>query len=407
MYSPVVEELSDECMRCAVDPPEGPVPSQTIRRHNLSDSFVSTCIHHRSDETMPITFPRTPATTAALFAFLAGTVAGAQVERRTLTGERIAIYNLAGKVRVQAGTGSQVVVDVTPGGRDGGQLKLATGDVRGWESLRVIYPSDRIVYPEMGYRSRTQMRVNSDGTFDDSGDRRGFFDRERVEIRDSGAGLEAHADLVVSVPRGQRIAIHWGVGDASVSNVDGDILVSVGSASVTAEHTRGRLTLDTGSGSVTLTDAQGDVTLDTGSGGVTVNGVSGGSLSLDTGSGTIRASDIDVKTLKADVGSGGMRLARVKAPRVDLDAGSGGIDLDLLSTIDDLHIDSGSGPVTVRLPATLSADVDIETSSGGIDSDFAVQTTRLERHHLRGRIGDGHGRVRIESGSGHVRLIKS
>jgi DUF4097 and DUF4098 domain-containing protein YvlB len=102
-----------------------------------------------------------------------------------------------------------------------------------------------------------------------------------------------------------------------------------------------------------------------------------------------------------------MRLARVKAPRVDLDAGSGGIDLDLLSTIDDLHIDSGSGPVTVRLPATLSADVDIETSSGGIDSDFAVQTTRLERHHLRGRIGDGHGRVRIESGSGHVRLIKS
>ena len=355
---------------------------------------------------MPILSPSKPVALAALFLLVATANAGAQAERRTLSGDRVAIYNLAGKVRVQAGTGSQVVVDVTRGGRDGGQLKLASGDVRGWESLRVIYPSDRIIYPDMGYRSRTQMSVNSDGTFDDGNHDRGFFNRERVEIRDSGSGLDAHADLVVSVPRGQRIAIHWGVGDANVSNVDGDILVSVGSATVTAEHTRGRLNLDTGSGSVSLTDAQGDVTLDTGSGAVTVSGVTGSSLNMDTGSGSIRASDIDVKTLKADVGSGGMRLSRVKAPRIDLDAGSGGIELDILSAIDDLRIDSGSGPVTLRLPAALSADVDIETSSGGIDSDFPVQATNFQRHRLRGRIGDGHGRIRVESGSGTIRLIK-
>jgi DUF4097 and DUF4098 domain-containing protein YvlB len=343
---------------------------------------------------------------AAALTLIATANAGGQTERRTLSGERVAIYNLAGKVRVQAGPGSQVVVDVTRAGRDAGQLRLASGDVRGWESLRVIYPSDRIIYPEMGYRSRTQMTVNSDGTFDDGGNHDRFYNRDRVEIRDSGSGLDAHADLVVSVPRGQRIAIHWGVGDANVSNVDGDLLVSVGSASVTAEHTRGRLTLDTGSGSVSLTDAQGDVTLDTGSGGVTVNGISGTSLNMDTGSGTIRASDIDVRTLKADVGSGGMRLSRVKAPRIDLDAGSGGIDLDVLSALEDLRIDSGSGPVTLRLPASLSADVDIETSSGGIDSDFPIQTTNFRRHRLSGRIGDGRGRIRVESGSGSVRLIK-
>jgi hypothetical protein len=206
---------------------------------------------------MPIVTPSKPVAMAAVFVFIATANAGAQAERRTLSGDRVAIYNLAGKVRVQAGSGSQVVVDVTRGGRDGGQLKLASGDVRGWESLRVIYPSDRIIYPEMGYRSRTQMTVNSDGTFDDGNHDRGFFSRDRVEISDSGSGLDAHADLVVSVPRGQRIAIHWGVGDANVSNVDGDLLLSVGSATVTAEHTRGRLNLDTGSGSVSLTDAQG------------------------------------------------------------------------------------------------------------------------------------------------------
>ena len=71
-----------------------------------------------------------------------------QAEHRNLSGERVAVYNLAGRVRVQAATGSQVTVDITRGGRDASKLKLETGEVRGWNSLRVVYPSDRIVYPE-------------------------------------------------------------------------------------------------------------------------------------------------------------------------------------------------------------------------------------------------------------------
>jgi hypothetical protein len=59
------------------------------------------------------------------------------------------------------------------------------------------------------------------------------------------------------------------------------------------------------------------------------------------------------------------------------------------------------------MPAAQGAEVDIETGSGGIDSDFAVETTRVGRNHLRGRIGDGRGRIKIESGSGSVRLIKN
>jgi lia operon protein LiaG len=332
--------------------------------------------------------------------------ARAQTEHKTLSGDRVSIYNLAGKLRVQPTSGAQVTVDVTRGGGDAAKLKIATGDIRGFNSLRVVYPSDRIVYREMSPRSQTQLRVNSDGTFDDKENDRGFFNRDRVEIRGSGSGLEAHADLVVGVPRGQRLVIHWGVGDATVSNVDGDIRVSVASATVTSEHTKGHLSLDTGSGGVTITDAQGDVTLDTGSGGVTVNGVKGETLSMDTGSGSIRASDIDVRTLKADIGSGGIRLGRVRASRVNIDTGSGGAELEFLAAIDELVVDAGSGGVTVHLPATQGADVEIETGSGGIDSDFPVQTTKLQRNYLRGRIGDGKGRIKIESGSGHIRLIK-
>jgi DUF4097 and DUF4098 domain-containing protein YvlB len=50
--------------------------------------------------------------------------------------------------------------------------------------------------------------------------------------------------------------------------------------------------------------------------------------------------------------------------------------------------------------------VEIETSSGDIETDFPLQVTRHSRDHLMGRIGDGNGRIAIETGSGEVRLLK-
>ena len=198
---------------------------------------------------------------ASLGLLAVGSAPGAaQTEHHTLSGDRVSVYNLAGKLRVQAGGGAQVTVDVTRGGRDAAKLKVATGDIRGFNSLRVVYPSDRIVYPDMNFRGRTDLRVNGDGTFDDN-DHGGWGSRDHVEIRSSGSGLEAYADVTVGVPKGQRIVVHWGVGDALVSNVDGDIRVSVAAAHLRAEHTRGRLNLDTGSGGVEVSDAQGDVVL--------------------------------------------------------------------------------------------------------------------------------------------------
>lgn len=336
-----------------------------------------------------------------------------QTERRVLSGDRVAIYNLAGKLRVESGSGSDVVVEITRGGRDGDRLRIEEGNVGGYDALRVMYPADRIVYPELERDSRTTIDVRDDGTWGDMPSQgehhsRNDSDRERnrVEITSSGSGLEAYADIRVLVPRGQRLVIHNAVGDARITMVDADLAVEVAASPITAERTRGHLSLDTGSGSVSVTDVEGNVNLDTGSGGVTISGVRGESLRMDTGSGSIRGGDIDVAELKADVGSGGVRLARVRAPSVSVDAGSGGTELELLSAIDRLKVEAGSGGVTVRLPAATNADVDIETGSGGIDTDFAVQVTRFEQRHMIGRIGTGHGQIRIESGSGHVQLLK-
>jgi DUF4097 and DUF4098 domain-containing protein YvlB len=154
-------------------------------------------------------------------------------------------------------------------------------------------------------------------------------------------------------------------------------------------------------------DVTGDLDVDTGSGGLTIDRVTGTSLRLDSGSGGVEGSDISVTEFRADVGSGGLRIARMKAQDMDVDAGSGGTSLELLSVFDRLVIDAGSGGVTVRAPAALGAQVDVETGSGGFQSDFEISTRRVSRNHVEGTIGDGKGRIRIEAGSGTVRLLKT
>jgi hypothetical protein len=317
-------------------------------------------------------------------------------------GDRVEIYNIAGVVQVQSGSGSAVVVEVDAGGADADALSVETGTIGRAETLRVIYPDDRIVYPELRGRGRTQFRVRSDGTFFGRSNNRG----DRITVTGSGGGLEAYADLTISVPQGKSVGVFLGVGEVTVSNVDGDLLIDVASAPVTAQDTRGALSIDTGSGRVNVDNADGDVSIDTGSGSVEVTGVTGSSLLVDTGSGRVQGSDIDVDELNVDTGSGGITLDRVTSSMVQLDTGSGGVDLDLMIDVELLDIDTGSGGVTVTIPDDLGAELNIETGSGGIDFEMPVTVRRFNRRALYGTVGDGRGTIRVDTGSGSVRFVR-
>ncbi|MEO5814925.1 MAG: DUF4097 family beta strand repeat-containing protein [Gemmatimonadaceae bacterium] len=343
-------------------------------------------------------------TRAALFVALPLSLAAQQPERVTLDGREVAIYNLVGKLRVEGGPGDRVIVEVTRVGRDAGQLKLLTGDIRGRMALRVQYPDDHIYYSDMGWTGRSTFTIAEDGTFGDSGYDR---DRRRIEVSSRGGGLDAHADLRVIVPKGKRLFLRNGIGETTIDNVDGILDVDISAARTRVTRMRGSLSLDAGSGGVEITDMTGDLKIDNGSGGTTLDGVRGGSLNMDIGSGSLRGRSIDVTELVADVGSGGIRLSGVKTPKLHLETGSGGSDVEFLSPPDDVSIEAGSGGVTLRLPASTNAMVDIETGSGGIDTDFEVKLSRVERRALRGTIGSGKGRIKIESGSGTVRLMKT
>ncbi|MGH7529166.1 MAG: DUF4097 family beta strand repeat-containing protein [Gemmatimonadales bacterium] len=347
------------------------------------------------------------------------TTAAAQSSRHVLQGERIAVYNLVGELRVGPADGSDVVVEVVRGGPDAARLEIATGPLRDEdETLRVIYPADVILLRDANQGGRrwgsfnTTLRVRDDGTFNGwSGDRNGGRRGRQVRItsreRDADDALDAYADLDVRVPAGKRIELNLGVGSVTVSNVDGQIDVDVASANVSADRTRGALSIETGSGNVDVREAAGAVDLETGSGNISASSVRAQRLDLETGSGNIRISTVEATQLDVETGSGDIAASDAKGDQVAFETGSGNIEVTLLAPFRSLDIETGSGNVTLRVPPTIGAEVDLETGSGDIDlGGMTIQVRRIERQHVTGTIGSGGGRLSIETGSGNVRLVR-
>ncbi len=318
-----------------------------------------------------------------------------------LSGPEVAIYDLAGAVRLVPGVGPDVVVRVTRGGAEAGALRIEVGEVGGRNALRVLYPEDDIVYPALGDRSRTELRVADDGTFSDGRSRGG----RRVTIRGGGGGLEAWADLVVEVPEGRRVETRLAVGRVDAEGVRGSLLVDTGAGAVTITDVVGDVDVDTGSGAIELDGLEGALRADTGSGAITAARLRGGDVELDTGSGQIRVEDAAARSLLVDTGSGAVRLASIRAAVVEVDTGSGGVEVEVSSELEELLVDTGSGAVRVTVPPDFGAELEIETGSGRIEVDLPVRVRRLERTELSGTVGDGGARVRVDTGSGNVRLV--
>lgn len=354
--------------------------------------------------------PRTAVALAAVA--LSGHLAAAQTaERYALRGADVAVYDPAGRVQVVAGSGGDVTVEVTRRGRDAGRLRVLTGEVRGQDAVRVVAPGGELVYPALGRNSSTSFRVRSDGTFggdDDSGGGflSGVFSSDRLTVRGSGSGPEAYADVTVAVPAGRRVTVQLGAGTAVAQNVDGDLRLNARSGDVTAERTRGALTVGTGSGDVRVRGAQGSaVKVGTGSGDVEVRDLRAERIDVGTGSGDVSGGGIDGGEVRLGAGSGDFKLDLVRARTLRIGTGSGSADVGVAGELQEARVSSGSGDVTLRVPANFGATLDVSTGSGEVTSELPLQLSRTDKHHIVGRIGDGRAQLRVSSGSGDVRVV--
>lgn len=319
--------------------------------------------------------------------------------RYTITGNDVAIYNLVGTLEVVRGDGASVVAEVTMKGKDAARLDVKTGVIDGKQTLRVMYPSDRILVPEFGENSTSTFRVRDDGTFggkDHSG--------HKVTLSGKGDGLEAGADIRVMIPAGKKVALFWGHGKCDVSRVTADLSIDGASMPVSATDIKGSFHVDIGSGFVRVQNATGDVSIDTGSGEVSLTGIKGESIDVDTGSGGVTGSDLSAPNVSIDTGSGSIEVGKLTAERVSLDTGSGEVTAELSEGIQTIEIDSGSGDVSVTIPKRFGARLSVETGSGGIETNLTLETSVRKHDELVGTIGDGKGRLTIETGSGTVSI---
>jgi hypothetical protein len=336
--------------------------------------------------------------TGALLLTLAASAAHAQTLE--LEGREVAIYNLAGNIRIERGTGNNTVVQVTPAGRDARRLTVAADRINGRHTLRVLFPGDQVVVEGLQRGTSTDIRVNEDGTFGGDG--------RRVRIR-TGEGdrdaLHARADMVVRVPAGVTLNAHLGVGEINAGGVQGNLDLETSAGEIVVADLTGRLDAESASGGISARNVNGDLELESASGGIHVENAQAQSIEIEVASGGITVDGARAQSIELETASGSIRVRGATTPDLNAESASGSVVAELAGEIRSVEIETASGSAEVAVPANFAGEVELETASGGIDVDFPMNITSRRRNQVSGTIGSGGtGRISMSTASGNVRI---
>lgn len=164
---------------------------------------------------------------------------------------------------------------------------------------------------------------------------------------------------------------------------DAYLSAASGSGEVTDDGVGENAKLSTGSGNIHATGLHGGFNVDTGSGNIYAEQVGDGDVKAETGSGTIELRNLH-GALKAQTGSGNIKIGGTPSEPWKLETGSGNVE-----------VWTGNSAFTL----------DAETGSGGVHSDREMMTQGTENHHhISGKINGGGPTVRVETGSGSIRI---
>jgi hypothetical protein len=161
--------------------------------------------------------------------------------------------------------------------------------------------------------------------------------------------------------------------------------------------------LDAGSGSGNITvDGVGEnAKIHTGSGNIHATGLHGG-FKADTGSGNIYVDQTGQGDVNAQTGSGNLELRNLHG---GVHAGTGSGNLKVAGTpSSDWKLWTGSGNIDFSSGGAAFA-LDAHTGSGSIHTDMEMLTQgSSDHHHVSGKISGGGPTVRMDTGSGDIRV---
>ena len=158
---------------------------------------------------------------------------------------------------------------------------------------------------------------------------------------------------------------------------------SSGSGNVDDDGVGENAKLSTGSGNIHATGLKGAFTVNTGSGDIVAEQSGSGDVKAQTGSGNIELKDLH-GGLRAGTGSGDIKISGSPEGEWKLETGSGNIEF---------------------WPGNSGMTLDASTGSGTVhtDHEMTVQGS-FDHHHITGKINGGGPTVRIQTGSGDVRI---
>ena len=243
---------------------------------------------------------------------------------------------------------------------------------------------------------------------------RGALDPEREEFRfereDWGLRVELEAEddhdgydgwsaseiepLEISVPRGASVEVELVSGPLTVEGVDGPVQLETVSGNVRYEGGAESVRAESVSGTI---DVRAPSARDTQGGSVSgsvVLRVAGGRVAGESVSGDLEIhAEGPVREVSGESVSGAVTFAGRPAESAEL------------------HFESHSGDLVVRLPADFGGVLEAETFSGGIESAFGGEARRESQYtpgkSFRHVVGSGGASVSAESFSGTVRFVRS
>ena len=164
---------------------------------------------------------------------------------------------------------------------------------------------------------------------------------------------------------------------------DAYLEASSGSGNVTDDGVGQTAKLQSGSGNIHATGLKGSFNVGTGSGNIYAEQSGSGDVKAETGSGNIELKDLH-GALHAQTGSGDIKASGSPSSDWKLGTGSGSIEL---------------------WPGSTGFTLDASTGSGSIrtDKEMSVQGS-FDKHHITGKVHGGGPTVRMETGSGDIRV---
>ena len=131
-------------------------------------------------------------------------------------------------------------------------------------------------------------------------------------------------------------------------------------------------------------------------------------VNVSTGRGEITVERAG-SAVTASTGSGRVYVVTERGP-VNVSSGSGDIDVRIQSLPADADVTAvtGNGLIRVAVPPDFNGDVDAQSENGTFRTDFEITIVgRMDAHRIRGTIGRGGSRMRLQTGNGRIELRKS